>query len=216
MSAMRIWAAAAGVWLAAAAAGATSFTPEVDFRGAEYATGHDLASLLALAGGHNFELSALEEAGGSLVLGGALSWSAEDGFGISSGSYEHDEVEGSERLRLHFAEPVFLERLLISDLFQESFAEVGAFSTDGGATWISFIADGVSPNGELEVPVHATAQTLLFSAAGRFAGENHEFALAGFDANRIVDVNQIPHTPEPASGLLVAVGLLALARRARS
>ncbi len=214
MSAMRSWSVVLGLCFGAASAEAVPFLPEVDFRGTAFAVGHGHSSLAAVTGLHSFSLETLSTAGGPAEIDGALFWSAEDGFGISGSSYEQDEIEGSELLRLHFSEPLFLERLLISDLFIEAVMETGAYSTNGGASWISFSADGLSSNGEIEVAVHAEVQTLLFSAPGQSALGNHDFSLAGFDANRIADANQIPQTPEPTSGLLVAAGLLALARRA--
>ncbi len=209
MSSRLAWLVLAGVWFGAATAEAVPFTPRIDFRSGDFASGNGLGTLTASASGYSFELHALAEFDGVWTTRAALSWSSQDGFGIKSRSYEDDEIEGNELLRLEFTAPVFLERVLVTDLFWERVKEVGSLSLDGGANWIDFYADGRTNNGVVAVPLNAEVKSVLFSAAGKSGRGNHEFSLAGFDAR------QIAHSPEPGAGLLLSAGLIALARLRR-
>jgi hypothetical protein len=215
MNGFRACAAAIGASLVLATAARAAFIPEIDLRDSAHAIAYGESSYSLTWGGLGIHFDSLSIASGSLAADGSLYWSADDGLGIQSASYEEDEIEGGERLRIRFDEPVLLERLLISDLFVETVTETGSYSLDGGATWISFSADGLDSNGEVAVTVQAEITSLLFSAAGKDGGGNHDFAIAGFDANRIAGPTGIPQVPEPATGALMGASLLALALRAR-
>jgi hypothetical protein len=210
-----VCAAIVGASLATASAATASFIPEIDLRDSAHAAAHGFVSYSMSWGGFGIRFDSLSIESGSLSSADALYWSAEDGFGIQGSGYERDEIEAFERLRVAFDEPILLERLLISDLFIEDQTETGAYSLDGGLSWISFAADGLDPNGEIEVSVQAEVSSLLLAAPGKAGLGNHEFSLAGFDAIRIANPNAIPQVPEPSSGALVAIALIGLALRPR-
>jgi hypothetical protein len=134
--------------------------------------------------------------------GARLWWDAVDGFGVRY-SYEKDEIEGVERLSVHFSSAVHLDTIHVTDLFYEGWRrEVGDYQLDGG-DWHRFRAKWGAPNGELSIPVGETVQTIGFSAPGR----GHEFSVKGLDVAPI---------PEPgALGLCGAVLVGAWAARRR-
>jgi len=52
------------------------------------------------------------------TTGARLWWDSTDGMGIRY-SYESDEIEGRERLKIGFSTPVSLSSVLLTDLFNE-------------------------------------------------------------------------------------------------
>jgi hypothetical protein len=145
---------------------------------------------------------------------GTLWWDATDGLGIrnTSGSYEDDEIEGSELFKLSFSTPVLLSQIFFTDLFSHEggHAETGWYDLNGSGSPVTFLADPSqvpgSTNGErtLSFPP-SEVQFITFSAPGKltFDGweQHHEFSVAGVD---------ITPTPEPGTILLLGSGLASL------
>jgi hypothetical protein len=140
------------------------------------------------------------------------------GLGVRR-SYENDEIESDEILKVSFDMPVELTAIYISDLFHErGYFEEGSYSING-ATWVDFDASslpGSNDNGERMIsfanPV-GDVSYVEFTAPGRINGENHEFALMGFDV--IVHVPDPIPVPEPGTGLLLGLGLVLFGAGAR-
>jgi hypothetical protein len=196
--------------LLAGGASASTFQPLVDFRSGgafEPAAGADRLSV-AVAG-TTMIVEAMTLAG---ERDGALYWDAVDGYGISGTSYEQDEIEGPEALRIRFTSPIGIDRFLLSDLFLEGrpgqeYAEQGFYSLDGGRSWSHFQAELFHPNGEVELglPQGTVVNSILFGAPGRTAPRvHHEYSVAGFDPVRVL---HRAATPEPGGALLFGAGL---------
>ncbi len=142
----------------------------------------------------------------------SLWWDNIDGFGVQY-SYEEDEIEGSEYLRLSFSKPFVLDTIYIADLFNENgYTERGFYQLDGGNT-VAFLAAAdqnlgeAGDNGELALIIGGvTVESILFTAPGliNVAGQlqNHEFALQGIAGSPV---------PVPPAMLLLGSGLLGLA-----
>ena len=138
-----------------------------------------------------------------------LWWDNIDGIGVQY-SYEQDEIEGSEFLRLDFSTPFKLENIFIADLFNENgYTERGFYELNNGPL-VTFFAD-VDQNlgdpgdkGELKLSIGGvTVNSINFTAPGLLAnGENHEFALKGIEGTPV---------PIPAAILLLGSGLVGLA-----
>jgi hypothetical protein len=167
-----------------------------------------------------------------------------DGFGVmGSGSYEDDEIEGDERLRLGFSRGVNLLGFNLTDFFHEQtpsfqlcgpgvsncYREVGFFMVQFGdgtsSGWMDMLAHAdsiLTGNGTFSIAMNFNNVTgLLFRAPGQVPDNNfsspfverHEFSLAGVR----IDEQPIP-APEPATMMLVGLGLsgIAASRRRRS
>lgn len=75
-----------------------------------------------------------------------LYWDDKDGFGLTDPSYEADEIENPEYLRLDFSKSVYVSEVYLTDLFNEPlegyrsgyFLEQGAYSLNGGSDWNYF------------------------------------------------------------------------------
>jgi hypothetical protein len=203
--------------LLAGAAHASPFNPLVDFRtGGVFQPFGATAVHGASWGGYGMVIEAMALDGhGDLTHDGRLYWDAEDGFGILGASYEGDEIESPEVLRIHFDRPIFVERFLLSDLYIEGvqgWREQGSYSLNGGSSWTPFLANGWAPNGEVELAIDAQVEAILFTAPGRTIRGNHEFSVAGFDARRLGPAS----APEPGGVLLFGAGLALLSARVRS
>lgn len=186
----------------------------------------------------------------SLQQANLLYWDANDGggyadgFGVmGSGSYEDDEIEGDERLRLGFSEAVNLLGFNLTDFFHEQtptlqlcgqgtpncYREVGFFQVQFGdgtsSAWLDMMAyadSTLTGNGLFSLAMDFDNVTgLLFRAPGQLQNANfdspfverHEFSLAGVR----IDEQPIP-APEPGTMMLVGLGLsgVAAARRRRN
>ncbi len=136
-----------------------------------------------------------------------LWWDDQDGIGVQY-SYEQDEIEASEYLRLSFAEPLRLEAVYIADLFNEwGYLERGYYQTNGIGPWVEFTAlPGQvigSSNGERSILINEMVNYITFTAPGWLQnGENHEYALQGIATGTPV--------PLPSTILLLSSGVLSL------
>jgi hypothetical protein len=202
--ASKLWAMAAVLGLVPASGHAGT----IDFRSGAFAGADHATSFSASAGGLTTTLTPEPD-------GAQLYWDSTDGIGVRW-DYEMDEIEGSERLAVHFSSPVQITGILLTDLFNESgYLETGWYQLDGGAqTW--FTADpgqllGIT-NGEKLLDVDGITSGIRFGAPGYVQGQNHEFSVA-----RLTYANPVP---EPASALLTGVGGLiigwAIRRRYRA
>ena len=153
-----------------------------------------------------------------------LWWDSTDGFGVQY-SYEQDEIEGPEYLMLSFEvvgtngpvsllqnnhTPFFLEKVFISDLFNEwGYTERGVYQIGGPggvSDWVPFSAlagqDIGVTNGQRTLDIYQSVHWITFSAPGLLQnGQNHEYALQG--------IQGVP-VPVPPAVLLLGSGILGL------
>jgi hypothetical protein len=188
-----------------ASAHATPFAPLIDFRDGALWSGADHQTSFS---GNHWGIDLTVSASPSPAT---LWWDGTDGLGIRL-SYEDDEVESHEILGVSFQQGVALSAIYISDLFvEDGYAEKGSYRIDGGA-WVAFDANtlpGSNSNGERLILFGAPVDDVHFvefSAPGKINGEDHEFALMGFDA-----AVSIILAPEPNTAALVGAGLLMVA-----
>jgi hypothetical protein len=138
-----------------------------------------------------------------------LWWDNIDGIGVQY-SYEQDEIEGRESLRLDFSTPFILDSIFIADLFNEhGYTERGFYELNNGPLVTFFAAADQNlgdpgDNGELTLIIGGvTVNSIEFTAPGLLAnGENHEFALQGIEGTPV---------PIPGAILLLGSGLVGLA-----
>jgi hypothetical protein len=149
-----------------------------------------------------------------------LTWTADDGIGIGGNfSYEDDEVEFDEWMRIDFDKSVLLTDVYLTDFFVETrgdhtYQEHGMilflyadgslspvydfWQTDAGAVNGEYTLDVAGWTGDREV----LAVGLSGVGGNSVVGEDHEFAVAGLEVSPV---------PEPASMFLLGSGLLGLA-----
>jgi hypothetical protein len=135
----------------------------------------------------------------------SLWWDSSDGFGVQY-SYEQEEIEGPESLKLSFSSPFILDAIYIADLFnEEGYTEYGFYQLDGDPLVAFFaVQDAGVTNGELMIDIGGlTVDYIIFSAPGLLQnGQNHEFALQGIAGAPV---------PLPPAILLLGSGVLGLA-----
>lgn len=116
--------------------------------------------------------------------GATLWWDSVGGFGVQF-SYEQDEIEGPEILKLRFLQAVSLSKIFITKLYNENgYLERGAYEINENGSAVAFTAseDQVrdSTNGELALVVEVDdVNSISFTAPGTINEENHEFAVQG-------------------------------------
>ena len=191
-----------------AIAHATPYAPQIDFRdGSLWSDADKEHSYSGSQSGVDLTISAAP-------IEATLWWDDMDGLGIRL-SYENDEVESEEVLRISFHDEVALLAIYISDLFvEDGYSEKGSYRINDGA-WVHFDAmsiPGSNDNGERLIafgsPIHGV-DSIDFSAPGKINhNEDHEFALMGLDVSAIL-------VPEPNTALLLSMGLWMVGLRAR-
>ena len=187
------------------AANSSAFT--VDFRDAAFSGANYKTSFSTGVDGFALTLKAGP-------YGARLYQDSTDGLGIRY-SYDKDEIEGSERLRILFSTPVYLSSVLLTDLFNEGYLERGYYRLNGTGDWIGFKADPSQTwgtDGELELLFDANnpVNSIAFKAPGWLPSKHqaHEFSVAAIEASAV---------PIPAAAWLLGTGLagLVVLRRTR-
>ncbi len=199
----------------ALASGASALS--VDFRDPAFAPRRGASEHEVVHEGYRFGFGALNIE--SMRHDGSLYWDSRDGFGIIGAGWERDEIELPEVLRLSFGESLFVEQLVVTDLFVEGsdrYAEQGLYSLDGGLVWTPFESDGIDDNGEMTVIVNGTADYVLLTTAGRGRAASgrsfqFEFSLAGVAVERAPG----PLVPEPSTALLFVLAVWIVGRFGR-
>jgi hypothetical protein len=186
------WSVVAALALAPVAATAGT----IDFRSGTFALADGAASFSATVDGVTASL-APDPAGARLY------WDSTDGIGVRW-SYETDEIEDVERLTLSFSSPIFIQEIMLTDLFNEhGYLETGWYELDGGAP-IGFSADPGQllsiTNGIKLISLDQQVSSIRFGAPGMVGpAEGHEFSIGR------VKFAAAP-VPEPASGILLGAG----------
>lgn len=131
-----------------------------------------------------------------------------DGFGVAD-----DEVSSGDRpemIKVSFDDNVLINAFYILDLFRSSDGqnfEVGEYSIDGGATWVSFgsilnEAVAASNSGAFIQVVSAITNSIWFRAPNvMFNNDNlgvNDFAIAGLD---------VQFVPIPGAAVLLLTGM---------
>lgn len=163
--------------------------------------------------------------------GATFYWGTDDGFGVrysGSGAYEYDEIEGPETLSITFSEPVYIESVLLSDLFRETtnlgttYNETGSYQLSNGTTG-SIVANGAGGvNGEQTASIGAWTQSITFRALGQVGGffglntRNSEYSLAGITFGGPATVPELDPSAAGTALILLLGGLLVLGGRRRT
>jgi len=187
----------------------------VNFTASGFNPGENSSSITRNLGGYQVTVEVVAPVGASLFWSGVGHPDAYrflDGFGINGGplSYQADEIEGPEILRVRFATPVNLYSIQLTNLFVEgspSYLEQGFYSLNGSAP-VAFLADPNQRAGSVNDGLRiltgfspSSVSQIDFTAPGRINGQSHEFSLAGLDIGFAV-------LPGPATLLLLGMGLV--------
>jgi hypothetical protein len=223
-------------------AGILSFLSTASIASAAYAIDIDFTSIPPGADGASEWSTTVDGVTVTVTPGPGteLSWDAQDGFGVSGGGYENDEIEGDEVLTVTFTDstgaPVEVELVSfeVSDLFKERsnfgfgrYDEVGNYQVDGQATVGFTPKHGVTgyskPNGEGTVLVGESTTTLALTAPGytkwskhkKWFKQDHEFALGGISFE-VVSTPELGTSGAAAAALLLGgLGMVLKGRRRR-
>lgn len=183
-------------------AAGTATASTVDFRTAAFSGAMNQPTYGAGIDGNTITLTALP-------TGARLWWDSTDGLGVRY-SYENDEIEGIEQLRIGFATPVHLSSVLLTDLFNENgYLERGSYQLNGTGAWMSFQAlpDQIpGTNGELTLLIDSSVpvSSITFRAPGwlPLLNQRHEFSVAAIETTAV---------PIPGAFWLLGAGLVGLA-----
>lgn len=161
--------------------------------------------------------------------GSSLYWGSDDGFGVrysGTGAYEYDEIEGPESLSITFSQPVYIESVLVSDLFREqtnlgtTYNESGTYRLSNGTTG-NITASGV-PSGNQTVTIGAWTQQIIFRGAGYVGGflgfgtTNSEYSVAGITFRGPTAVPELDPSAAGTVLILLLGGLMVLGGKRRA
>lgn len=161
-------------------------------------------------------------------VGASFYWGTDDGFGVrynGTGAYEYDEIEGPETLSITFSQPVYVESILVSDLFRERtnagtrYNERGSYTLSNGTSG-NIVANGAGGvNGEQTVGIGAWTSSITFQAIGRVGGylfgTNNEYSLAGITFRGPTSVPELDPSAAGAALILLLGGLMVLGGKRR-
>ena len=196
---------------------ASAFASLIDFTDNQFAPAHNQPSFDITVDGVGLRFEAM-----TFFDGPATLWWTEyddfrfkDGFGVQY-SYEADEIEGPEFLKISFTSgPFDLQKVYITDLFSEPYRETGKYQLNGSGSWFGFEAlEGQTPspasNGVLELLIIASAvDSIIFSAPGILQnGTDNEFSVAGIEG--VASLTPTTVVPIPPAILLLGSGLLGM------
>lgn len=162
-------------------------------------------------------------------VGASFYWGSDDGLGVrfnGAGAYQYDEIEGPETLSLTFSQPVYIESILLTDLFRErtnlgqTYNETGSY-TLGNGTVGNVVASGVN-SGNQTVTVGAWTQSIVFRAIGEVGGffglntRNNEYSLGGITFGGPTAVPEFDPSAAGAALILLLGGLAVLGGKRRN
>lgn len=163
--------------------------------------------------------------------GASFYWGTDDGFGVrytGTGAYEYDEIEGPESLSITFSQPVYIESVLVTDLYREqtnigtTYNETGSYTLSNGTSGAITANGAGGVNGEQTVSIGAWASSIVFRGAGAVGGflgfgtRNNEYSVAGITFGGPTAVPELDPSAAGAGLILLLGGLVVLGGRRRS